>query len=78
MVKPAKQLENMPKAVKDILVGSIGNQIIPKAINLYTNYKGREVMKTVHKEALDKVMHGSINNYFDVTPVGRVIKLFNS
>jgi len=31
----------------------------------------------VHQEALDKVMHGSVNKYFDVTPIGRVLQKFN-
>lgn len=41
------------------------------------DYRNRNLGTKVHGMALDKVMHGSVNKYFDVTPVGRVIRKFN-
>ena len=32
----------------------------------------------VHHDALTKVMSASINKYFDITPIGRVLSKFNS
>lgn len=72
-VKPEKQLENMPKAVKEILGGTAGKQFIEQSKGIYMDYRNRELSAKVHKHALGKVMHGSVNKYFDVTPVGRVI-----
>ena len=42
------------------------------------SYRNRELGTKVHQIALDKIMHGSVNNYFDVTPIGRVITKFNN
>ena len=41
-------------------------------------YRSRELGTKVHKMALGKVMHGSVNNYFDVTPIGRILNKFCS
>ena len=32
----------------------------------------------VHAASLEKIMHGSMNKYYDVTPIGRVVQKFNS
>ena len=42
------------------------------------DFRNRNLGTKVHQFALHKVMHGSVNKYFDVTPVGRVIQKFNN
>ena len=42
---------------------------------VYEIYRRRNA-KIVYKSALTKVMQGSINKYFDITPIGRVLSRF--
>ena len=72
-VAPEKQLENMPQAIQDMLVGTGAKQLVVQGKSYYMGYRSRELGSKVHEQALDKVMHGSVNKYFDVTPIGRVI-----
>ena len=44
---------------------------------VYDIYRRRQAKK-VHQSALTKVMQGSINKYFDITPIGRVLSRFMS
>ena len=37
------------------------------------SYRDRELSLKVHEMALDNVLHGSVNKYFDITPIGRVV-----
>lgn len=76
-VKPEKQLANMPKAMKDILGATAGKELLSEGKKYAMDYRNRNLGTKVHAMALDKVMHGSVNKYFDVTPVGRVIRKFN-
>ena len=72
-VEPEKQLANMPHAVKEMLIGTVSKKTITQGKSMYVSYHNREMGTKVHKQALQKVMHGSVNEYFDVTPIGRVI-----
>ena len=77
-VKPEKQLANMPTAMKEILVATAGKEILGQGKKYQMDYRNRNLGTKVHQVALDKVMHGSVNKYFDVTPVGRVVQKFNN
>ena len=61
-----------------MLVGTASKQLIIQGKSYYMGYRNRELGTKVHKMALDKVMHGSVNKYYDVTPIGRVIQKFNN
>ena len=76
-VEPEKQLENLPTALKEIVVGTTSQRVIDEGKDMYMSYRNRELGSRVHATALDKVMHGSVNQYFDVNPVGRIIGKFN-
>jgi len=77
-VKPEKQLEDTPKALKDILLGTFAKKVLTQSKNIYLSHRNREIGTKAHSQALEKVMHGSVNEYFDITPIGRVIQQFNS
>ena len=72
-VKPHKQVENMPHAIKSILGATTLRMAVIEGKSIFMSYRNRELGTKVHGMALDKVMHGSVNKYFDVTPIGRVI-----
>ena len=63
----------MPTAITGMLTGISGKQLVVQGKNYYMSYRNRELSTKVHEKALEKVMHGSVNKYFDVTPIGRVI-----
>ena len=54
-------------------------QTIYNEVKSYVNevYRRRNAKK-VHQSALTKVMQGSVNKYFDITPIGRVLSRFMS
>ena len=76
-VAPEKQLENMPQNIKDLLIGTATKQAVVQGKQYYMGYRNRKLGTLVHSKALEKVMHGSVNEYFDVTPIGRVIRKFD-
>ena len=61
-----------------MLVGTAGKEALVQGKNIYVSYRNPDLGVKVHSEALEKVMHGSVNKYFDVTPVGRIIQKFNT
>ena len=61
-----------------MLIGTGLQQTVMQGKSYFMAQRSREMGTKVHANALDKVMHGSVNKYFDVTPIGRVIQKFNS
>ena len=37
----------------------------------------RKIGEKAHQVSLEKVLCAPVNNFFDVTPIGKVIKMFN-
>ena len=59
---------------KVVLAQTIYNEVKSYVYEIYRRRNAR----VVHKSALTKVMQGSINKYFDITPIGRVLSRFMS
>jgi hypothetical protein len=69
-VKPENQLEELPKHIKLILYATIINSVFNMTKQFIYDMFKREISRKAHALALNKVVHGSVNRYFDITPIG--------
>ena len=56
---------------------SFGTLILRTIKDHVFQIRRKEIGRDIHKETLKKILHAPVNNFFDVTPIGKIMTIFS-
>ena len=71
------QLAEYQSHMKNLVLVSYALLALRLTRDFVFDKKKRDIGRNVHKETLTKVLHAPVNTFFDVTPIGKILSIFN-